>query len=108
MVFGDMLLDKVRDKETIKKIWKAVDEAEIDPSFLRGVSTGVYHHNGKRYDGTYWENYYIIKKLNLGHRPTKDETDEASFYAVAKLLGKGDAQKGIENFLGQFEGKKLE
>ena len=97
------------DKETQKKIWGAVDYAEMNPSVLKGVGNGCgrYHH-GDKYYGTYWENYRIIKNLNLGHKPTKEETDECKFYAVAKLLGKGDAQKGIQNFLGQFEGKSLE
>ena len=75
------------DKETQKRIWQAVDEADKNPNF----------------SGTYWENYRLVKSLNLGHRPTKEETDEASFYAVAKILGDGDADRGIEKFLSQFE-----
>ena len=85
--------------ETIrKKIWKAVDEAEKNPEILKGIKngSGYYTHSGKRYEGTYWENYYIIKSLKLGHRPTKEETNECQFYSVAKLIGDGDAQKGIK------------
>jgi hypothetical protein len=96
------------NKELANKIHDAVDYAELNPLILKGIKDGLRKHPGNRYGGTYWENYHIIKRLNLGHRPTKEETDECSFYAVAKLLGKGDAQKGIQNFLGQFEGKPLE
>jgi len=68
-----------------KRIWKAVDDTD------------------KSFSGTYWENYHLIKYLNLGHRPTKEETDEASFYSVAKYIGEGDADKGIKKVLSQFK-----
>jgi len=84
-----------------KRIWKAVDEFEKNPEKLRGIKngSGYYTHSGQRYDGTYHENYHIIKSLNLGHRPTKEETDECSFYAVAKLIGDGDAVKGVKKVI---------
>jgi hypothetical protein len=96
------------DKELTKKIHDAVDYAELNPLILKGIKTGLRKHPGNKYGGTYWENYYIIKRLNLGHRPTKEETWECSLYAVAKLLGGGDAERGKQRFLDQFKGKPLE
>lgn len=96
------MLDKIRDKDIIDRIHKAVDYAESHPGALKGM---LIHHGirqsdvGEVYRGTYWENYYIVKTCNLDHRPTRDETDEASFYAVAKILGDGNADLGCKRVL---------
>ena len=103
------------DKSTVKKIWNAVDNLEKNPELLAKVSPRkfinekflkdekgnyiTYH----KFNGTYHENYRLIKSLNLGHHPTKEETDEVKFYSVAKLMGNGDAKKGIEKFAQQFK-----
>jgi len=93
------------NKEVAKKICDAVDDFEKNPEKLKGIKngSGYYTHSGRKFNGTYWENYFIVKSLNLGHHPTKAETDEANFYAVAKVMGNGDAEKGIKKFLSQFE-----
>jgi len=95
------------DEELRKRIWEAVDEVEKNPKPLKDIKLGLGYsggeHSGMKYQGTYWENYHIIKSLDLGHRPTKEETNECMFYAVAKLIGKGDADKGIKKVLSQFE-----
>jgi hypothetical protein len=57
---------------------------------------------------TYWDNYRLVKSLNLGHRPTKEETDSVMFYSVAKLIGKGNANDGIQRVLDQTMGIPLE
>jgi len=99
--------------ETIrKKIWNAVDTLEDNPELLAKVSPRNFFRHDKngnlmkdengnyithhKFQGTYHENYRLVKSLNLGHRPTKEETNECQFYSVAKLIGDGDAQKGIK------------
>jgi hypothetical protein len=69
------------DKQTQQKIWKAIDN---DPDFKLK---------------TYRNHYQLIKTLNLGHRPTKEETSECMFYSVAKVAGKGDAMLGIKKIV---------
>jgi len=90
------------NREVAKKIHDAVDTIDQKPELLKYIARGKYLN--PKFSGTYWENYYLVKSLNLGHRPTKVETDEVMFYSVAKLLGNGDADKGIEKFLSQFSG----
>ena len=35
---------------------------------------------------TYWDAFRLIQSLNLGHKPTKEETDEVIFYATYLLI----------------------
>jgi len=35
---------------------------------------------------TYWDAFHLIESFNLGHRPTKEETDEVIFYSTYLLI----------------------
>jgi len=58
------------ESEVIDKIHTALNETPLDE--IEGM--------------TYWDAYELIKSLNLGHQPTKAETDEVAFYAAYLVM----------------------
>lgn len=92
------------DKQTQEKIWKAVEKAKTDETYAKSLGCSklwntdtVGDESRYQFSGRYRERYNLIKSLNLCHRPTKEETDEAIFYAVFKTLEEqGEARRDVK------------